>query len=142
MARSSASLVAPPFCRRQQKPQDAHREFTLATKLDPDAGLAAIHRGAVLIDRGDLEAATLTLARAVQLDSPEAICAIAPACCSKSSTSAPASCAPRATKAVEEVRQRRHRLKQKHRQLPILAPPAPRVGALRDQWLSTLRSSN
>ncbi len=127
--------------RRQERPQDAHREFARATKLDPGAGLAAIHLGEVQIDRGDLEAATLTLARAAQLDDLEDSlrhrAGLLLEVCHLSARELRAN----GPQAVKEIRQRRHRLEQRRRQLPILALPAPRVGALRDQRLSSLLSS-
>ncbi len=127
--------------RRQEQTEEALRELTLATKLDPDDGLATIHLGELQLDRGDLEAATLTLARARQLGQLEKELRYRAGLLLEIAHLSARELRAKGPQVIDEIRQRRHRLESKRRQLPILALPAPRVGGLRDERLSGLLSS-
>lgn len=127
--------------RRRGQLRDAYEELILAAKLDGDDGLTAIHLGELQLDRGELDAATLTLARAQQLENlPKPLRHRAGLLLEIAHLSA-RELRAKGPQRIEEIRRRRHRLEGERRRLPILALPAPRVGGLRDQRLSSLLSS-
>jgi len=126
---------------RAQRPGEALEELTEAARLDPDDAVAATHLGELQLEQGDLEAATLTLARARELGHGQSVLRHRAGLLLEIAHLSARELRVHGPEAVEKIRQRRHLLEQQHRRLPLLALPQPRVGSLRDRRLSELLSS-